>query len=127
MAARSQASVKRKRPVSTSFNLDMEDVDPLLRTLALKGSLLGEIERDVRGLAVDETTGWKFEVVWDDGRAEDVLLLVFMDDIDAPDVEVRGSRGVIDIVNQWYHAYVRKKEARSARRLRRTGKSKGQK
>ena len=79
-----------------SFNLDMEDLQPLLTRFAANVDGLGDAEiasivRDVGRMKVDSTREWKF-TVRHGALLTPLRIQVFLDDVDAPDVALWTSR-----------------------------------
>lgn len=73
-----------------SMNFDLEDLEPFLREMAGKLDGFGsrDVETIVKGvhsMAVDDEVEWRFSVRRD-GRGVPLVVRVFLDDVDAPDL-----------------------------------------
>ena len=73
-----------------SMNFDIENVEPFLRRVAqlidgFGSNEVASVMSDIRRMNVDDEHDWMFAVTYD-GRSIPLVLRVFMDDIDAPDL-----------------------------------------
>jgi hypothetical protein len=87
-----------------STNLDMEDLEPTLQTLSkCVDSGFGQREiAEVAGvmdeMKHDQTKAFRFPISAH-GKTDEVWLVVFMDDIDSPDLEIHASSKLIQKLN----------------------------
>ena len=89
------ASAGRKEPQTNriyeaSMNFDLEDVGPFMRRVASKLDGLGASDvaalvSTVSTMEVDAERDWSFEVIHQ-GRTVSLVIRVFMDDVDAPNM-----------------------------------------
>lgn len=75
-----------------SMNFDLEDLEPFVRAMADKLDGFGSPDVDkvvagVRSMAVDAEAEWRFSVRRD-GRTVPLVVRVFLDDVDAPDLHL---------------------------------------
>jgi hypothetical protein len=83
-----------------SSNLDIEDLEPTLKTLSEcveKGFgvlEIAEVVAVVDDMKPEQTKAFCFPVSTN-GQSGEVWLVIFMDDVDAPDLEIHGSAGLI--------------------------------
>jgi hypothetical protein len=83
-----------------SRNLDMDDLLPTLQKVSrcvqqgFGRNEIAEVVAVAQEMKPDQTKAFRFPVSADGGKSE-LWLVIFMDDIDAPDLEVHGSPGII--------------------------------
>jgi len=88
-----------------SANLDIEDLEPALQTLSkcvesgFDTLEIAEVAAVVEEMKHDQTKAFCFPVVTNI-RKEEVWLVIFMDDIDSPDLEIHASAQLIQKVNK---------------------------
>ena len=93
-----------------SFNLDMEDLQPLLARLAAEVDGFGDTEiaaiaGEVGRMKVDSTREWKFMVRH--GTVRTLLRIqVFLDDVDAPDIALWTSRELASTIGAVVETYM---------------------
>lgn len=87
-AVRQGRKKKAGKVHEASMNFDMEDVKPFLENLAKNTSGMDKFLQfwpDIQKLEVESEKDWKVNIKFE-GKTEEVIFKVFMDDIDAPDI-----------------------------------------
>jgi hypothetical protein len=87
-----------------SSNLDIEDVEPILQALSrcIEGGFgpqeIAEIAAVVDEMEPEQTKAFRFPISAN-GTKDELWLIVFMDDVDSPDLEIHASAEVIRKLN----------------------------
>ena len=87
-----------------SANLDMEDLEPTLQTLSkcvksgFGANEIAEVAGVVEEMNHEQTKAFCFPIA--DGKKEELWLVIFMDDIDSPDLEIHAGAELIKKFNQ---------------------------
>lgn len=83
-----------------SMNLDMEDLEPTLQALARNiesgfgTKEIAEVIAVAGEMEPDQTKAFRFPIL-EERKPAEVWLVIFMDDIDAPDLEIHGNADLI--------------------------------
>ena len=84
-----------------SQNLDFDDLEPLLKKLVncidsgFKHTEIAEVTAVAENMKPDQTRAFCFPITFD-RKPQELWLVIFMDDIDSPDLQVHACKGLIE-------------------------------